>query len=58
MEKKTIEQLVEMPGEQLRTYLVALTVKRAEINNELYKAKIAADVQKLVDNLNGNAQRK
>lgn len=58
MEKKTIEQLVEMPGEQLRTYLVGLTVKRAEINNELYKAKIAADVQKLVDNLNGNAQRK
>jgi hypothetical protein len=55
MEKKTIEQLVEMSGEELKAYLGSFTViERTEINDELHKAKIAADVQKLLDNLHRN----
>ena len=57
MEKKTIEQLLAMPGTELQAYLQALPAAEQEtVSHELYKAKVAADTQKIVDSLKQDGQ--
>ena len=60
MKKKTIEQVAEMSGTELKVYLLTLTpADRAKINNdELLKARGAAILKKKVDNLNAMQKTK
>jgi hypothetical protein len=55
MEKKTIEQLLEMSGKELTAYLMALPeAERRKVDDELSKAIAGATLKKLVNNLNNN----
>jgi len=55
MEKKTIEQLLEMSGKDLRAYLMALPeAERQIVDDELDKAMAGDTVKKMTDNLNRN----
>ena len=57
MEKKTIEQLLAMSGTELQAYLEALpAAERETVSHELYKAKVAADAQKIVDSIKRDGQ--
>jgi len=57
MEKKTIEQLLNMSGKDLRAYLMALPVpERKIVDEQLSKAMAADTVRKMVDNLNSNVE--
>lgn len=60
MKKKTIEQVAEMSGTELRVYLLSLTpVERAKINNdELLKARGTAILQKKMDNIDAMQKTK
>jgi len=60
MKKKTIEQVAEMSGTELKVYLLTLTpADRAKINNdELLKARGAAILKRKVDNLNAMQKTK
>ena len=60
MKKKTIEQIAEMSGTELRVYLLTLTpAERAKINNdELLKARGAAILQKKMDNIDAMQKTK
>lgn len=52
MEKKTIKQLLEMPKEELKAYLLSIPIEeRKPINKELLKAIYDQTVQKIVDDV-------
>lgn len=60
MNKEKIKQFAETPATELRENLIVLTpAERAEIKNyELLKARGAAILQKMVDNLNDTQKTK
>ncbi|HZJ23448.1 MAG TPA: hypothetical protein VFD54_09075 [Anaerolineales bacterium] len=52
MEKKTIQQLLEMPKEELKEYLLSIPVEeRGPINKELLKAIYDQALQKVLNNV-------
>ena len=52
MEKKTIQQLLEMPKEELKEYLLSIPVEeRVPINKELLKAIYDQALQKVLNNV-------
>jgi hypothetical protein len=52
MEKKTIKQLLEMPKEELKAYLLSIPIEeRKPINKELLKAIYDQIVQKIVEDV-------
>ena len=56
MEKKTIKQLLEMPKEELKAYLLSIPIaERQPINKELLKAISDQTFQKIKNNANGDA---
>ncbi|HZM22474.1 MAG TPA: hypothetical protein VFC02_12070 [Anaerolineales bacterium] len=56
MEKKTLEQLLAMPRKEQNLYLATLPDGEAEqLAQAIFKAEADRTVQKLVDNLNKNA---
>ena len=51
MEKKSIQQLLEMPKEELKEYLLSIPVEEREpINKELLKAIYEQALQKVLNN--------
>ena len=51
MEKKSIQQLLEMPKEELKEYLLSIPVEEREpINKELLKAIYEQTLQKVLNN--------
>lgn len=51
MEKKTIQQLLEMPKEELKEYLLSIPVEeRGPVNKELLKAIYDQALQKVLNN--------
>lgn len=55
MEKKTIEQLLEMQSDERGQYLLALPeAERKLVTRDLLKAKAGKDLDGLVNNLNRN----
>ena len=54
MEKKTTKQLLEMPKEELKAYLLSIPIEEREpINKELLKAIYDQTVQKIKDDVDG-----
>ena len=52
MEKKTIKQLLEMPKEELKAYLLSIPMEeRKPVNKELLKAIYDQTVQKIMDDV-------
>jgi hypothetical protein len=55
---KTIEELLEMRGEALKEYLLALpAAERQKLSSELLKAKAEREAQKQATDLNENASK-
>ena len=56
---KTIEELLEMHGEELKEYLLALpAADRRRVCNELLKVKEEMEKQELTDNLHDKSYTK
>ena len=51
-EKKTLKQLLEMPKDELKAYLLSIPMEeRKPINNELFKAIYDQTFQKIVEHI-------
>ena len=52
MEKKTIQQLLEMPKDELKAYLISIPIEeRKLINKELFRAISQQTFQQIEDNV-------